>query len=180
MFEIKVTGIAKAKSLIGADWPTHIISVINDAGPNWPATHIDQQHSNHAIWEFHDVENDEPMEYQELVKPTMKTMREIMEQVEAWNLGDDDKLLIHCSAGKSRSTAIALAILVRAGMTFQDAMGRIKLLSPAMCPNRLMVEMFDEILGQEGQLIDELNRWYDEKILMIPGLNFPGRGGFNR
>lgn len=180
MFEIKVLGIAKAKQQIGADWPTHIISVINDAGPNWPATTIDRQHNNHAIYNFHDVENDDPEEYADLTPPTMNEIQDILETVDYWQLDDSSKLLIHCSAGKSRSTAIAFALLVKAGMSPADALKKVKLLSPAMCPNRLMVELFDTAMGMNGALRTEVEDYYARSILQIPGLAFPNRGGYNR
>jgi predicted protein tyrosine phosphatase len=103
-----------------------------------------------------------------------------MEQVEAWELGDGHTLLVHCSMGKSRSTAIALAIMVRAGMTPQAALARLKLMSPAMVPNRLMTEMFDEILGLDGVLVAALKAWYDDKVITHPGVALPNRGGYNR
>ena len=180
MFEIKVLGIAKAKQQIGADWPTHIISVINDAGPAWPATHIDRQHDNHIILNFHDVETDDPEEYKDLTPPTAKEIKEILETVDYWQLNDEHKLLVHCSAGKSRSTAIAIALLVKAGMSPEDAVKKVKLLSPAMCPNRLMIELFDDAMKLDGALITEVNDFYAKAIIMIPGLNFPNRGGHNR
>lgn len=180
MFELKVMGIDKAKGLIGADWPTHIISIINDAGPNWPATHIDRQHDQHIVKNFHDVENDDPEEYSELVPPTLSDMQDIIDEVKSWELNDDSKVLIHCSAGKSRSTAIALAVLVLHGMDADEALRKIKLLSPAMCPNRLMTEYLDEVIGAEGELIRVVEAYYKDSIIMIPGLTFPGRGGYNR
>jgi predicted protein tyrosine phosphatase len=180
MFEIKILGIHKAKTLIAQDWPTHIISIINDAGPNWPATTIDRQHSNHAIYNFHDVENDDPEEYADLVAPSLKVMQEIIEEVKSWELNDESKLLIHCSAGKSRSTAIGLAVLVMNGMSPSDALRKVQLLSPAMCPNRLMTEYLDRSIGANGELLECVTNWYAEKIIMIPGLAFPNRGGYNR
>lgn len=180
MFELKVLGIAKAKSLIGADWPTHIISIINDAGPNWPGTYIDRQHDNHVIHNFHDVEADDPEEYADLTPPSLKVMQSIIDEVKSWELDDESKVLVHCSAGKSRSTAIALAILVLHGMSPEDALAKVKLLSPAMCPNRLMTEYLDEVIGAKGELLKAVNDWYDKTIIMIPGLAFPNRGGYNR
>jgi len=179
MFELKVMGIAKAKSLIGADWPTHIISIINDAGPNWPGTHIDRQHNNHIIQNFHDVEDDDPEEYDGLVAPTRKNMQDLIDEVRTWELDEDSKVLIHCSAGKSRSTAIALAVLVLHGMSPADALAKVKLLSPAMCPNRLMTGFLDDVIGANGELLKTVTDWYDKTIIMIPGLNFPNRGGYN-
>jgi predicted protein tyrosine phosphatase len=180
MFEIKVMGIHKAKGLIAQDWPTHIISIINDAGPNWPATTIDRQHDNHAIYNFHDVEDDDPEEYADLVPPSKKNMQDIIDEVNSWELNDESKVLIHCTAGKSRSTAIALAIMVLNGMTPDEALKKVKLLSPAMCPNRLMTEYLDEVIGANGELIKAVNDWYAATIIQIPGLSFPNRGGYNR
>lgn len=177
MFELKILGIHKAKTLIAQDWPTHIISIINDAGPTWAATHIDRQHNNHGIYSFHDVEDDENDEF---VVPSLATMQDIIDEVKSWDLDDSSKVLIHCTAGKSRSTAVALAVLVLHGMSPADALTKVKLLSPAMCPNRLMVEHLDAVIGAEGELLKTVTEWYDKTIIMIPGLAFPNRGGYNR
>ena len=177
MFEIKVLGIAKAKSQIGADWPTHIISIINDAGPGWGATTIDRQHDNHVIYNFHDVEDDQA---DGLVLPSKPVMQDILDTAAYWELNDDSRLLVHCTAGKSRSTAVAIAVLVQHGVPIAEAINRVNLLSPAMFPNRLMIELLDECLGLNGELISEVKDWYARKIIMIPGLSLPNRGGFNR
>lgn len=177
MFEIKVLGIAKARAQIGADWPTHIISLINDAGPDFAATTMDRQHGNHIIENFHDVEDDQNSDY---VVPSRNQINGILEEVASWQLGDTHRLLVHCSAGKSRSTAIAIAVLVQAGMTPEQALAKVKLLSPAMFPNRLITKYADDYLGLEGKLIATVAKYYSEKIIMIPGLQLPNRGGYNR
>lgn len=177
MFEIKVMGIAKARQQIGADWPTHIISLINDAGPDFAASTMDRQHNQHIIENFHDVEDRANDEY---VVPSRQQINGILEEVASWQLDDSSKLLIHCTAGKSRSTAIALAVLVQAGMTPADALAKVKLLSPAMFPNRLITEYADDYLGLEGKLIAQVADYYAKKIIMIPGLKAPNRGGYNR
>lgn len=185
MFEIKVMGIAKAKQQIGADWPTHIISVINDSGEDaqgnhFPGTTIDRQHGNHIIVNFHDVEDEDAAEEYGLVAPSRKVIDGVLEEVASWQLDDSSKLIVHCSAGKSRSVAIALGVLVQAGMSPVDALAKVKLLSPAMLPNRLMVEYIDAYLGLEGKLIEAVRSYYDKSILRIPGINLPNRGGYNQ
>ena len=175
--EIKVQGIAKAKGLIGADWPTHIISIINDAGPGWGATTIDRQHDNHAIFNFHDVEDDQA---DGLIVPSRPVMQDILDTTTYWNLNESSKLLVHCTAGKSRSTAVAIAVLVQHGVPIADAIKQVNLLSPSMFPNRLMIELLDDCLGLNGELISEIKDWYARKIIMIPGLALPGRGGYNQ
>lgn len=185
MFELKIMGIAKAKQLIGADWPTHIVSVINDAGEDaqgnhFPGTAIDRQHGNHIIVNFHDAEDEDAAEAYGLVPPTRKVINEVLEEVASWDLDDDSKVVIHCSAGKSRSTAIALGVLIQAGMTPKDALAKVKLLSPAMLPNRLIVEYVDDYLGLNGALIEAVREFYTKSILIIPGIALPNRGGYNR
>lgn len=185
MFDIKVMGIAKAKQQIGADWPTHIISVINDAGSDaqgnhFPGTAIDRQHGNHIIVNFHDVEDEEAAEAYGLVPPSRKVIDEVLEETASWEMDDASKLIVHCSAGKSRSTAIALGVLVQAGMTPEEALKKVKLLSPAMLPNRLMVEYIDDYLKLDGKLVQVVKEFYDKSIMIIPGISLPNRGGYNR
>ncbi len=66
------------------------------------------------------------------------------------------RLLIHCFAGVSRSTALAYAILVerhgRAGDE-RAMLDRLLVLRPQACPNRLMVRYADALLGCEGRMI---------------------------
>ncbi len=66
------------------------------------------------------------------------------------------RLLIHCHAGVSRSTALAFAILIDR----HDAVGdehrlleRILELRPQACPNRLVVRHADALLGCAGRMI---------------------------
>jgi len=185
MFEIKITGIAKAKQQIGTDWPTHIISVINDAGEDaqgnyFPGTEMDRQHNNHIVVNFHDVEDEDAAEEYGLVPPSRKVINEVLEEAASWELTDADKVLIHCSAGKSRSVAIALGVMVQAGIKPEEALKKAKLLSPAMLPNRLIVEYVDEYLGLDGALIQVVRDYYSKSILIIPGVKLPNRGGFNQ
>jgi len=182
MFEIKVLGIAKAKQLILADWPTHIISIINDGGPHWFATNIERQHDNHHIFKFNDVEGELEVEEirQACIIPSKDMMKEIMDSLESMNLGDDSKLLIHCSAGKSRSTAIAIAAMMKFGdMSAEDAVAQCRILSPAMCPNRLMIHYLDEVIGANGKLAEAVALYYKERIIFYPALTLPNRGNLN-
>ena len=63
-------------------------------------------------------------------------------------------LLIHCHAGISRSSAIALAIITKdlgAGKEV-EAVNTLKKINPNARPNKSMVWMTDEILGREMDL----------------------------
>jgi predicted protein tyrosine phosphatase len=173
--ELKVDSISKARKLIQEDWPTHIISIVNEAGGEFAATVIDRQHDDHYIFSFHDVENDEVTDY---VVPTRKDVADILETAKM--VPQDGRLLVHCTAGKSRSTAAAIGILIQNGMAAQEAFDWMKAHRPAMFPNRLMIEYVDEILGLNGELIDIVKTYYMDKLLLFPKLVEINRGGYNR
>jgi predicted protein tyrosine phosphatase len=69
------------------------------------------------------------------------------------------RVLVHCEAGISRSTATALimyACWLGPGHE-REAMERVRKLRPSAVPNRRMVRLADALLGREGRLIDALN-----------------------
>lgn len=173
--ELRVDSIHRAKNLIAEDWPTHIISIVNEAGGDFGPSVIDRQHGNHFIFSFHDVENDESTEY---VVPTRKDIKDILEA--AAQVPDNGKLLVHCTAGKSRSTAVGIGILIQRGMSPQDAFDWMKSHRPAMFPNRLMVEYVDDYLGLGGELLQIVKTYYTEKLMLFPKLVEINRGGYNR
>lgn len=66
------------------------------------------------------------------------------------------RLLIHCYAGVSRSTALAYAILIDHHGALGDErriLDRLMELRPQACPNRLMVRYADQLLGCRGRMI---------------------------
>jgi predicted protein tyrosine phosphatase len=67
----------------------------------------------------------------------------------------DDKILIHCRAGISRSTAIAIAIVCQHSPPGEEkqAVEQIRAVRPVMLPNFLIIKLADEILQRGGRLI---------------------------
>lgn len=66
------------------------------------------------------------------------------------------KLLIHCTAGISRSTAAGYAIWcdwLGEGQE-REALKAVLAVRPIAMPNRLMVAYADEMLGRQGKVID--------------------------
>ena len=67
-------------------------------------------------------------------------------------------LLVHCHAGISRSSAIALAIIAKklgAGKE-DEAVKTLEFINPNCRPNKALVFMSDEILDLKGKLIESV------------------------
>jgi predicted protein tyrosine phosphatase len=86
---------------------------------------------------------------------TEEDVRRIIQLAE--NLrGGTGKVLIHCEAGVSRSTAAALimyACWLGPGCE-REAMARVLAQRPVAIPNHRMVELADRMLGLGGRLLD--------------------------
>lgn len=166
MFDLRIETAPDALTLMQQGWPTRIVSLVGDD----LRFELPSFGPHHFIARFHDVE----VETQGYVAPTPEVLQAAL--AHAAGLGDEDRLLIHCHAGKSRSPAIALGVLVAAGLTPADALARVKALRPFVIPNRLMISMLDELLGQGG----ELNRVVRELYASLPNeASLPDRGGWN-
>lgn len=76
--------------------------------------------------------------------------------VREWN--HDRRLLIHCLAGVSRSTAAAYISLcaLNEGASELKIAQRLRQASPSAMPNRLLVGLADEILGRKGRMLEAI------------------------
>lgn len=86
--------------------------------------------------------------------PTEEDVQKIIELAESLRTSAG-KVLIHCEAGVSRSTAAALimyAYWFGAGRE-SEALERVLEQRPIARPNRLMVSLADQLLGRGGRLM---------------------------
>lgn len=68
-------------------------------------------------------------------------------------------LLIHCWAGISRSSAAAYAIACDRNPGFEAEIAEeLRRRSPLVTPNKLMVQLADDLLGRDGTMIDAIAR----------------------
>ncbi len=80
---------------------------------------------------------------------------------------EDGSLLVHCNAGISRSSAIALAVIAKrlGSGKEEEAVNTLEHINPNCRPNRSIVEMTDELLKRNGSLykvVEEklsFNKW---------------------
>ena len=88
-------------------------------------------------------------------KGDVQTLVELAQKLRSSN----GKVLIHCEAGISRSTAAALifyACWLGPGHE-ADAMRRVLRQRPFAIPNRRMVELADQLLERDGSLLEVLD-----------------------
>lgn len=74
---------------------------------------------------------------------------------------DDVNVLYHCMGGRSRSTAAAFILCVRAGMTYDQAWdhliqvrGHIQPILGSVSPNLLLIKHADILMNQGGKMLD--------------------------
>lgn len=88
-----------------------------------------------------------------LVAPSAEHMEEMLAFARGWS--GDQRLIVHCFAGVSRSPAAALAIACqRHPQVPDDVLAQaLRRMAPQATPNPLMVELADRLLGRGGGLI---------------------------
>ncbi|MGD0473764.1 MAG: protein-tyrosine-phosphatase [Candidatus Velthaea sp.] len=97
--------------------------------------------------------------------------RDDIERLLAFDRGhlDGDTLVLHCTAGISRSTA-AFAILAaqRQPGAEADAFAQLRAIRARAWPNSLMIALADDILDLRGRLVSELREHYKMQLRRYP------------
>jgi predicted protein tyrosine phosphatase len=164
--ELRIVTAPEALALLEEEWPTKAVSLVGD--DLWFP--LESYGPHHLVLWFHDVE----AEVEGFVAPTEEQLREALAHTR--DLDPDERLLVHCHAGKSRSPAMAIGIMVQAGLSPAAALEHVREVRPELIPNRLMIRQLDRLLGQGGELIRVVDAHYRsmgwEALL-------PDRGGLN-
>jgi protein-tyrosine phosphatase len=101
----------------------YVVSVVNDFTFRYLPTHLPKDH--HIRFAVDDSEK------QSLVSVFAATTAFLKERCEK-----KEKVLVHCAAGISRSSAVVLAYLIcGCSMTLEDAYGAVKEKRSVICPN---------------------------------------------
>ncbi|MDM8557303.1 dual specificity protein phosphatase family protein [Candidatus Parabeggiatoa sp. HSG14] len=147
MFELKVSSLRQALEL-SQNWATHTISLLD---PDY--TGIKPKPGQNALLQsyyFHDVFKPSTL----LPNQTFATAKQIQDILEfTETLKTTDKLLVHCHAGISRSTAVGCGVLCQHGLTPSEAIEHILSIRQIAWPNAHIIALFDEILVLDGELI---------------------------
>ncbi|NJO16987.1 MAG: hypothetical protein HC877_14975 [Thioploca sp.] len=70
-----------------------------------------------------------------------------------------DKLLVHCGAGISRSTAVATGILCQHGLSPRIALNQVFSVRQCATPNPYIIALMDKALKLNGELTSVLQKY---------------------
>lgn len=142
MFALCICGLLDLPKEMAHFQPTHIVSAVEtlDEFPPYSNKHI------HVS--FSDISS--PMEF--LVAPEMEHLLAVLEF--AKDLKDTDRVLVHCFAGISRSTSLAIGICMQNGLPFAEAFAYVEQVRPVLSPNHRIITLIDEHFALDGKLVD--------------------------
>ena len=87
--------------------------------------------------------------------PNAPTKDEVLKGIEfgANAINSGNNLLVHCQLGLSRSPAMAIGSLIKAGDSIESAFAKVRQVRPRIDPNALIIQIIDENLKLNGELI---------------------------
>lgn len=155
--EVRISCLPRVAA-VALDWqPSHVVSLIDpDLGaasrPRFAAPVA------HDVFTFFDQENPDE-------RPAVLALCEaVVDRLQAICAAEAPaRLLVHCHAGASRSTAagyVALSLLAGQGAE-AEAFARLLAMTVKPWPNRLLVEVADRRLGRGGGLLAPLDAYRD-------------------
>jgi len=137
---------------------THVVSILD---PAWPVPDIFAEFPDHDRLElrFHDIIDEAPGTGYDA--PQLHHVEQVLafgRQLTA--AGRGHRVLVHCHAGISRSTAALLLILAQAEpeRPADDIIADIVGIRSKTWPNLRMIEIGDRLLGRDGALVAAVRR----------------------
>ena len=142
--------------------PTHVLTCLSSDSigearyvvrTRWPK-------AVHHVTEMHDIGDESFWNAQHYAKPSPRNIADILEFARTVELalrkGTPVRMLIHCAAGISRSTAAATVVLrYLLGAGHEDgAVARVFDVRDIAWPNRRVIRLADERLGCGGKLVN--------------------------
>ncbi|MBK8173980.1 MAG: protein-tyrosine-phosphatase [Rhodospirillales bacterium] len=152
-YSITICGLSELRLHADAG-VSHVISILDPAWPDPQDFHNYGAHTR-VLWRFDDVVN----AIRGYSEPQRTHVEAILELGDTLQREPVTKLLIHCHAGVSRSTATAIILMTQRNPgREQEAFDELVRLRPRSWPNALMLRHADELLRREGALIAALRR----------------------
>jgi predicted protein tyrosine phosphatase len=158
---VKVSCLWRATETAREWRASHVLSLLD---PELPDTDVPLiADANHRVVRMRDQENAlATQHFPDLVIETFEALRPV---------ADDraSRILVHCHAGVSRSTAFAYCLIAHqlgAGSE-EEAFAALLTITRKPWPNRRIVEILDEALGRQGRLLvplDAMRSRYPRRI----------------
>ena len=147
---------------------THVLSILD---PGYPALEAFGTYGEHARLElrFHDCIDERPGEelpQSHHVASLLRFGRDMMAEP------GEKRLLVHCHAGVSRSTAATTLLLAQAAPKIEAAaiMAEVARRREKAWPNLRMIEIGDALLGRGGSLVAAVRERHREMSRKNPAL----------
>jgi predicted protein tyrosine phosphatase len=141
MFTFKIGGAAEALQLINKNWPTKTVTVIQESA-DW-----EEVNDTHIVVHMDDVGS----LHLSPMAPTRAHLERILSHTA--DLKDNDRLLVNCWAGQSRSTAACIGILIQHGCDPKTALELVLKERNIALPNSLLIQHIDDHFKLNGELV---------------------------
>jgi len=168
MFELKISNIYEALQL-SQQWATHTISLLDpDFSNEIMNLPVASEKGLVQRYYFSDICKGRDFTFSS-GKSKLASSKQILDILEFTTpLQSKDKLLIHCHAGISRSTAVACGVLCQHGLHPNESVKYILSIRPQALPNKHVLALFDDILKLDGSLItagtEEVDKFYRDRF----------------
>ena len=165
---IYISGLATMPKLVHQFDIRDLVSVIDvDAQPPTPPEISPARHHRCMVDDIVESRSEQ-------ILPQSEHIADLIEFLHSWDT--DTGILIHCMAGVSRSTAVALIAHVLVTKDPSRSMVALRKAAPYAWPNRRIVSLADSILNLNGQLtlaLKELGpaNWQSEADYVVPRLH---------
>jgi predicted protein tyrosine phosphatase len=155
---------------------THVLSIL-DPGWSEPTEFDLWERHDRLLLRFHDVIEDQPLGG--MTPPNAEHLAAILQFGRKLPVDRPVRLLVHCHAGVSRSTASAVVLLAQRepARDPHDIVAEICRDRPQAWPNLRIIEIGDELLGRRGGLVEAAHRRYREVAAARPDIAEAMRAG---
>lgn len=151
-FQLAICGLSELPEVVARFKPSHMIS-ITDPGDGLPEFPTEVTVLRLAFWDAHALTGATKMlaTRERDNYPNLDHARAIIDF--GATLPEGARVLTHCWAGVSRSSAAAFVLAAqRKSGDEKSAFDLIKILRPGAMPNRLIVKFADKLLGADGRM----------------------------
>jgi predicted protein tyrosine phosphatase len=158
MFDLRITDLKDAPT-VALGWATKTVSLVDSSGIANPFFG-----EGHQVFVFDDLHSEKEECHRPGMQhaPKMKDIQNVLAFTERFT--DEDKVLIHCHGGISRSTAVSILVLIQHGMVIPEAVDKVLDIRPVAWPNALIIRLGDVALEQDGMLIAFMNEWWEANL----------------